>query len=447
MVAAADKLENARRTVAEQQRSLVNTQNQIAAKQLDLDNLRHTHYPWYKAYKYVALGIRIAAVAVEIGALAAYKLVVIGLIKTAEGVLALAEKAVLAAGAIAADALKIIGDVTAIVGKSIDWLIRLDRIEASLKLSAAQLQFDFDIRYQLCGSGKSAQFGLSSNGNLADTLIRIIRGGNDAKLAVGANGDSTLDSVYGPITEQQRQQIIAADWDALEKEFEKAAALGDLYTGPLDDMQKDLDSICAVLNVASNDRDSAPITVFSGSLTHDDIRSLSEDLDRAATACDALESLDQNELESDFGTLHAALTRLQAGQDMDTIRDFAAIRSKSLRWLDGSRQRRAVVGMAAEKAGDRFVRVSDNRTGNVIPSDDQKDAIIKRYQGIVDNPSVSDCSRAMFCEALSSAWKERANPARSKDFADKAIGLTTEIWGADSDELRALKDRLNRPTP
>lgn len=446
----AQKLENARRTLNEHQRDLAHTQDQIRDKERYLNELRHTSYPWYKAYMYIALGVRMAGVVIEIGALAAYKLVVIGVLKVAEGVLLLAEKAVQAAGTVAAETMRIIGDVTAIIGKSIDWLIRLDEIKARLELDANHLLFNFHIHYQLCGEQHDRAFELASNGSLKDTLIQLIKGVfTNAPLISNDSRSSPLDEVYGAMTEQEKRQITQTDWESIEGLFEKAATRGDVYSDILNGMQKDMEWVDAGLNPPSNDADSIPLTIFSDSLTYADIKKLTEDLDRAAVACHALDVLDRTTCENDFNTLQTAMEYLKTeqngdnGNSGDIYLQYQITRKKSLKWLDKGSGQQQMICSLLEKSSKHFTGMCSNREEKTVLPDGYIHEIINRYQKIVDESPVSPYTKMLFCENLSFAWQEEGDQSQSKKYAEKAMGLATKIWGMDSEELQALKGRLN----
>lgn len=196
---------------------------------------------------------------------------------------------------------------------------------------------------------------------------------------------------------------------------------------------------------SSDNFNADPLTVFSQSLTYDVIKELTEDINRTAVASNALEQLDKTSFEKDFDTLQAALVELQAGQNTEIYRNFQAIRKESLQWIDNHQGQHPIINSLLEKVGKPFTNVSNNQAEDVELPGDCVQEVINRYQRVIDNPSASRYTKMLFSEMLSLAYKEEGDKLQSGKLADKAVSLATDIWGADSEELQALKERLCDP--
>lgn len=431
--AAAQKLENAQRTVAEHERDVQNTQNQINEKQRELDNLKHTHYPWYKAYMYVALGVRIAAVGVEIGALAAYKVTLLGLLEAAKGVLKLAEAAVKTAGTLTADAMKAIGDVTAIVGKSIDWLIRLDEVAAMLDLEKNEMEFDFEAHYQLCGKEHQQSFSLHVGQSLKDTLIQIIKGGN---VLTADGGENALDNLYGPMDEKERSELEATDWQLVKGNLETVAQQGERYGALLDELNRDLTAMDGMSN------GEVP-SVF----TLDDARLVTSALDNCLVASGRMRNLTATVSREDLDVLDKAREVLQQESGVTTeTRTLAELMEDSRTLADKAdrMQRVSANGMEGLKGYLKMKCVAPEGGGTMEPKDAKsREIMMERYERIAKgDDTISAYTRSMVCSGLAEASGEKQDRENARWYAQRAVELTTDYFGKDSEEVTLMKDRM-----
>lgn len=180
-------------------KNIKETSNKLDVKYRDLASLKKISYPWYKAYKYIELGIRIASVGVDIAVLLAYRLGQIGLLEATLAMLDLVQAMLDASQEISESVIKRIGDVIAGIGQGLDWVIRIEKIEAELKVSLDSRSFYIKPDIRLFGGEKSAieDFYIEHNGNLYEELIKKIK--KELKLNyTGDNFKGIIDDVYGP---------------------------------------------------------------------------------------------------------------------------------------------------------------------------------------------------------------------------------------------------------
>lgn len=429
---AVQKLKNAQRTVEEHERDILNTQNQIEEKQRELENLMHTHYPWYKAYMYIALGVRIAAIGVQIGALAAYKLTLLGILETAKGILKLAEKAVQTSGELTADAIKAIGDVTAIIGKSIDWLIRLDEVAATLDLEKNQIEFDFSIYYQLCGKAHQQKFYLHKDQNLQEILIQIIKGGNHL---LTEEKEISLDNLYGEMDEKERNELQSTDWQLVKKRLGNTIELSERYNLLLEALNNDM-----ILLGNTNDED------LPSFFTLNDARHATYMMDECLLTSEKMRNLTRIFSQEDFRMLDHAQNVLQQEVGFkDKIRT-ALVLQKENRILAEKANRLQIVSTNGLISLKRYLQQKciTPESGVLEPKDEiSQRIIIEHYEQISrEDSSISAFSRSMICSGLAEILKKNNDFKRARLYAQRAIELTTDYFGENSHEELLMKERL-----
>lgn len=389
---ASQKLEQAKQKLNEHQSDLNSTQNKINNINSSIAQLKGTHYPWYKAYKYVALGVTIAAKEAEVGVLSACKLSLLALIEVAKGILTLAEKTMDEAGKLSAETLELIGDVTAIAGKTIDWLIRLDHIEAAVDLSAESLDYHFDVKYQLCGKSHEKSLELDLNAkNLAEELVALIKGSNqildDAAL--------TLENIYG----QGVADDVAVNLEDVRKVFSENVALADKNVQIFGALSNDM----AVLNEILSCKGDSPNTAhYSQSIPAAQAKRLNRALNKAALSCQSLSNLNAAIKDDDYSRLEAGLSRLSGQQVSISRTDISADQLSDYQTMHTN-----IGAFAADIHNVFMVNSDDKADDNAILSDEYSLDLIDRYQLIIDDERISDYLRTIFSDNLARAQRQR----------------------------------------
>ncbi len=425
---ASQKLDNAKQTLKAHNSDLNNTQKKINNVNATIASLKRTHYPWYKAYKYTVLLANIATKEIEVGALSAYKLTVLGLIKTAQGILTLAEKSLKEAGKLTADTIKLIGDVTSIVGKSIDWLIRLDHIEAAMSMNCELLAYNFDIKYQLCGKSHEDKFNLSLDAKLADELLAHIKGGNNTL----NDAILTLGSIYG----DDEVGDVDVNLDDMHKFFTENSSCGERSAAILSSLHSDM---TLVNDILSCDGDSINSAYYSQSISPADVNSLNQSFNSATLSYQSLSNFNGSITTDDYSVLNNAFDTLSGDVGNSTIQGLS---TQQLERYENSHS--AINDLADNMANLFMVNCGDDLDDNAILPDTYVDDLIARYKRIVDEPSdISDYMRMIFSQNLACALRD----TQSKDYdsyANKALGYASTVWGENSDEYNIVKDNISK---
>ena len=381
---------------------------------------------------YIALGVRIAAIGVQIGALAAYKLTLLGILETTKGILKLAEKAVQTAGELTADAIKAIGDVTAIIGKSIDWLIRLDEVAATLDLEKNQIEFDFSIYYQLCGKAHQQKFYLHKDQNLQEILIQIIKGGNHL---LTEEKEISLDNLYGEMDEKERNELQSTDWQLVKKRLGNTIELSERYNSLLEALNNDM-----ILLGNTNDED------LPSFFTLNDARHATYMMDECLLTSEKMRNLTRIFSQEDFRMLDHAQNVLQQEVGFkDKIRT-ALVLQKENRILAEKADRLQIVSTNGLISLKRYLQQKciTPESGVLEPKDEiSQRIIIEHYEQISrEDSSISAFSRSMICSGLAEILKKNNDFKRARLYAQRAIELTTDYFGENSHEELLMKERL-----
>lgn len=197
------KVESAQQSLQYYTQNIEQTTVKLNIKYRDLSDLKKISYPWYRAYKYIALGVRIASVGTEIAILLAYRLAQIALLEAAVKVLDLVIALLDQAKTLSETVLHKLGDVISSIGQGIDWVIRIEKIEAKLEISASSGYFEINPDIRLMGADHSSldSFAIGYNGNLYDELVKQIRTklGLQQVLLSNTHQDpaSVVDGIYG----------------------------------------------------------------------------------------------------------------------------------------------------------------------------------------------------------------------------------------------------------
>lgn len=432
---AAKKLENAKRTVQEHERDVQKIQKEIDKLNKQLKKLKKTRYPWYKAYKYIALGIKIAAVGVSIGVLAASKLVAIGVLKAAQGILDLAEKAVKAAGKLTADALRLLGDVTAIVGKSIDWLIMIERLQASLDVSKTNLDFAFSIDYRLCGTEHHNTFSLHSDGNLADALINLITGKNERLMTLLTNRTASveqLDTIYGIMSEEEKEELSKIDWDKTIEFLNTASEQGEQYTAILEALNKD---VSALGNIENGDND------FSFDL--DSLKEIQTSLDQSRLAREKTSMHLSVYDQKDFETLQTAaeVMKKEAGVDGKNEIDGMALYSTYQSYRERAIREEARLDAAIDRLNANISACGVTMMENEEMPQEAADVLIQKYESLTKDGS--EAFKTIMYASLAEAYDEKADKKQAQKYAKLAIEMSVKSYGDQSEETEIMRSRMS----
>ncbi|THF52992.1 hypothetical protein E6C50_01940 [Flavobacterium supellecticarium] len=283
------KLEDARRTVLEYQRNIDNVSHSIKDKIRELEDLKRVDYPWYESYRFVELGIRIMAVGVEIGVLGSYKAAQILLLEAALAVLKIADDLLAKTGKLSKEVIEGVADVIATIGKGIDWLILIHKLEASLAISDKKRLFNFDFEFRLAGIERKVDFKLEHEGKLSDMLKQQIENFfNDKKLMYGDNSSlemedditGNLDDIYGQISEEEMREIRIANYDELENEFKKASDRNQNYRDIIkhEDLLSSVKYIFQEFDVNEDKDEGDQTSKYTNQMDQRSINSISNDL-------------------------------------------------------------------------------------------------------------------------------------------------------------------------
>lgn len=431
---ATKKLDAARRTVKEHERDVQNIQNEIDRLNVQLNQLKHTKYPWYQAYKYIALGARIAAIGISIGALATSKLVALGVLKAAQGILKLAEEAVKAAGTLTADALRLLGDVTSIVGKSIDWLIKIERVYAELDTSKKELDFQFSIAYQLCGKKHNNGFSLSYQGNLGETLYNLIMNKNDmaelpSQPTMEENPADKLDMFYGTMDAEEIRALDNIDWEIVENNLQKAADEGQQYTSFMNALGEDL---------AMLDRSNAegPVMIFD----LESLKSIQCSFDQSQTYIRKTGMLCTTLNEEDLETLKKAAEVLQkeAGSniDMPINMDLKYDKYGTMNTACESCLREMNDKLSNHLTNNGFVEIENNG----IPSESAS-ILVSRLRTQAEEGS--DVLKSLLYPCIAEAYTETDDTENASKYAISAIEKAVSVYGESAEETKMIRERMN----
>lgn len=152
---AGQKIKHAISTVQELKIQVGNIKRKRNEKINYLNELSRIKYKWFEVYKYLILGIRIAVVSIEIAALEVAYISALNVLKTAEIALEAARELLKIASSSAQLVLEGVGNLISIIGKSIDWLIKIQKVWSSIDLNAAKSsgRIEVGIDFILCGKG------------------------------------------------------------------------------------------------------------------------------------------------------------------------------------------------------------------------------------------------------------------------------------------------------
>ncbi len=473
---AARKLEDARRTVEEYQRNIDNVSHDIYDKQKYLSKLKKTRYPWYKAYKYVALGVKIAAVGVQIAGLLVYKGAQIVLAEAAIAVLRLAEEALKATGNLSEKVIKGVGDFIAAVGKGIDWLITIHKVQAGLLLTNAKKEFDFQFDFRLAGKNQSVNFSLSFDGDLKKALTDQIKRFFEGdfldttiadRLEEGNSVEKELDLIYGNINEEERREIERADNENIADQFKKYESDNKAYQeifasenlvegikqafGEFDPMNR----TAAFLNEKSN-------TFYTNELDQnsieDIIESLSISLDNIDKEAFFEKEVNQQSqdaitnLEKDLGDhLRDALGDDFRESDWEQL--FAEVAEKTAKLKEiklRTNEEREAEKNNIMKLMDYMNEISEHATQvkanrveeESIPNLDSRINIIGHYENLINAEGIPSYLKFGYLINLGVGYAELGEEANSKrNFADSEK-LARELFGEESEEFLDLQELI-----
>lgn len=431
---ATQKLDAARRTVKEHERDVQKIQNEIDKLNAELNKLKHTKYPWYQAYKYIALGVKIAAVGISIGVLATSKLAALGVLKAAQGVLKLAEEAVKKVGTLTADAVRLLGDVTSIVGKSIDWLIKIERVYAELDTSKKELDFQFSIDYQLCGKKHNNGFALSYQGNLGETIYNLIMNKNSvnempALKTMEENLTDRLDAFYGTMDEEEMRALDNTDWEAVENNLQKAADEGQKYASFMNALGEDL----AMLDSSNADE---PVMIFD----LESLKDIQYSFDQSQTYIRKTSMLYTTINEEDLKTLKKAaeVMQIETGSNADMSIDINLKYNKygTMNSVSETCLNRMNDKLSNHIANNGFMEIENDK----IPSESAS-LLISRLKAQAEMGT--DVSKALLYPCLAEAYIETGDSENALKYANSAVDKAVSVYGEDAEDTQMVRERMN----
>ena len=418
---ATEKLECARRTVKEHERDVQDIQRKIDQLKSDLDRLTHTRYPWYQAYKYIALGAQIAAIGVSIGALATSKLVVLDILKTAQGILYMAEKAMEAAGSLSAQAMEMLGDVTAIVGKSIDWLIKIERIEATLSRENSNLEFNFQIDYQLCGKKFEGTFSMNNEEKLDERLENYITS-SKKQIYKLTSGSANLEDIYGEMNEEEIEYLNNIDWERTRESLQIAAQQGDFYN----QMMKNITADISKIEKQTNDQRECIIDSDNAQIISNIL--ISNQIVQEKTA-----QLKKIIREEDFITLHNAEEVFRRESGLNITNSHPQAYNDFLKHDSNTK--------ATAELRDYLHKTKSNITENEdIPKECIPLLIEKMEQ---QTNELSNVTNAQIFACIAEGYHEINNDKKALEYADKAIEASIKTYGNEANETYAIRERVS----
>lgn len=461
-----EKLAGARRTVNELNRNITSTQNDINGKNKRLKKLTHKHYPWYKSYKYAALGVEITIVGAEIAGLYTYMGAQITSLETAKEVLYLAQKAVEVAGDLAAEVIEGLEDVVSVIGKSIDWLIRINKVDAAFNLEQEHQRYDFALDFDLCGKNHTSNFHLEIDGNLKDTLLNKIKGlihkTNELQASYAIDEENIvhgLNQVYGEINPEKLKSI-----KTLKDEYAQLSNIESYNTYSsqiLNRTKNDIKIIQEALGINTKNCN------YTCSISQENILSLKGQIANLVT---------EQKKQQEFFEKHNKNIEQALANTNDKLKEFSyvyfkstnnslheefIVKTKSISEKLDIQKKKNVESISSidldnciknsfdfvDTLGSTSIvteKIEDETHFRTEPESipqESKIEIIKKYEDLTNNDSVlSPYMKAIFFKNLGIAYAEIGDKTKSNKNLGNAINLYKDLLGQDSEEVKVVNE-------
>lgn len=416
---ATEKLDCAQRTIQEHERNLKKIQQEIDQQESELSNLKQTRYPWYQAYKYIALGARIAAIGITIGAMAANKLTILGMLKAAQGILSMAKEALKVTQKLSVEAIKLLGDITAIAGKCIDWLITIEKVEALLDLNNEHITFNFHINYQLCGNKYENSFLLNTASDLKENLVSHITN-NKSNEKQAKNYPITLDTIYGKIDNIEFENL---DIEHIEKTLENVVIQSIQHTQVLNEITNDI----AIIEMFAN---STKESIFD----EEDVFETRKILTQCRTAQEQL-NLQKSVIKSeDFDIIEKAEEVLRKESGMNFVSYAREHYQRHQDIIKGDNI--TTIAKAQEHLRNAPISLTKHHS---IPTECIP-ALIEKMEKQAN--AISAISKRHITACIAEAYYEMGEKEKASKYAKKAIELTKDTYGSESFEATLMLQRV-----
>lgn len=474
-------LASAQRTVDEYLSNIGNVENDINSNENELRILTNTSYPWYKAYMYPILAAKITFVSAKIAGLYTYKGTLYVASKAAYGALELAKILVKGVGAVASTVIEGVADITKVLGNAIDWVIKINRIHAGLKLNSEVMVFDFDFDFILCGSQHTQRIKVELNvKSLGETIKQSISSlikepdSNTLRYSLLNQREvvKELDGLYGKLDHKLVNRVL--------KEFNNTEMLGSSpemlinnsdfrkislkFNNLTQFLVNDFQQIQTVINSESNN------SYFTNKVDKEAIQQLKDlssdlniDLQMQSQYFDSTQRVVYDSLTNQRDTIKSfiqtdtykdsPLSETERNQISDKLIEFENL-------LDNFNASMTDVGETPKpidnqslldvlgKFGTNVDTVEPGENNltfdeEIIPTDKQKMEIIRDFETLTSSDKLTPYMKSFYYMNLGRAYKELGDLSKSIQNFNESIIITEKTFGENSIQVQAIRDLMN----